>query len=394
MTRRGRLALALGVLTYLAAWAFGSRVLYPPAVGLVFAPVLALAWVSLSARPVRLERHARGGRQLEGSDVAVDLRLAVEGHVPPPPIRVVEQVSRVGERATEMEGRGRTRYGRYVLRALPRGRYAVERALAVVEDPFGLARREHVLDVTGSLLVYPRHVELGRLFSERGLRDPGGRKLLLHRPAGYDLHHVREYAQGESLRRVHWPTTARRSRLMVKELQDAPRDEVAVVLDADGTTQTGETFDTCARAAASVVYAHARRGRRTVLVVTGRRPETAEVASADADWAAALDLLAAAAPDGRRSLATAIADDTGAATRALELVLVTAAVSPALADRLVQRSLAHRRASVVFVDRRPVRVPDPQLLRLSAAGIPLAVLRPDDDLAAVLGAGLHAKAAG
>ena len=34
MTSRGRLALVLGATTYLAAWAFGSKILYPVALGL------------------------------------------------------------------------------------------------------------------------------------------------------------------------------------------------------------------------------------------------------------------------------------------------------------------------------------------------------------------------
>ena len=71
------------------------------------------------------------------------------------------------------------------------------------------------------------------LFSESGAHAAG-------RPparccaarAGFDLHSVREYEQGESLRKVHWRSTARRGQLMVKELEDAPRDEVAVLLDA------------------------------------------------------------------------------------------------------------------------------------------------------------------
>jgi uncharacterized protein (DUF58 family) len=102
----------------------------------------------------------------------------------------------------------------------------------VVEDPFGLSRRDQDLDDTGSLLVYPRLARLSSLFSERGLRAHGGGRMLLRRPAGFELHSVREYQDGESLRRVHWPSTARRQQLMVKELEDAPRDEVVVVLDA------------------------------------------------------------------------------------------------------------------------------------------------------------------
>ncbi|MDX6491023.1 MAG: hypothetical protein QOD43_1268, partial [Gaiellaceae bacterium] len=41
MTHRGRVALALGGATYLAAWAFGSKVLYPVALGLPAAVLLA-----------------------------------------------------------------------------------------------------------------------------------------------------------------------------------------------------------------------------------------------------------------------------------------------------------------------------------------------------------------
>ena len=47
MTRAGRLALALGLLTYLAAWAFGSKALYPVALGLLVAVLLARLWTRL-----------------------------------------------------------------------------------------------------------------------------------------------------------------------------------------------------------------------------------------------------------------------------------------------------------------------------------------------------------
>jgi hypothetical protein len=72
------------------------------------------------------------------------------------------------------------------------------------------------------------------------------------------------------------------------------------------------------------------------------------------------------------------------ASRALELVVVTGQVDVALADRLVQRALSRRGASVVHVTASAT--PEPQLLRLQTVGIPVAVLRPGDDLAAVLGA--------
>ena len=68
--------------------------------------------------------------------------------------------------------------------------------------------------------------------------------------------------------------------------------------------------------------------------------------------------------------------------------MVTSRLEPALIDRLVQRALSRRKVSIVFVDPASFndvpRRPEPALLRLQAAGIPLAVIRAGDDLAAGL----------
>src|SRR4029453_6584614 len=119
------------------------------------------------------------------------------------------------------------------LPAMPRGRYRFDAVRAVFEDPFGLARAEQTLGAESTLLVYPRLAGLERVFSELGVTMAGGH-VVLRRTSGFYLHSVREYQQGESLRKVHWRTTARRGELMVKELEDMPHDEVAVLLDADG----------------------------------------------------------------------------------------------------------------------------------------------------------------
>src|SRR5438552_8234724 len=171
------------------------------------------------------------------------------------------------------------------------------RGRALLGAAFGLQRAEIPLAAPWTLLVYPRLVELDRLFSEGGIYAHDGRRLLLRRPSGFDLHSVREYEQGESLRKVHWRSTARRGQLMVKELEDAPRDEVAVVLDADASCVTGtppdSSFDVQVRVAGSILRAHVLRGRRAVLVVSSALAESRRVHSSDGDWRAALELPAA-----------------------------------------------------------------------------------------------------
>jgi uncharacterized protein (DUF58 family) len=387
MTHRGRVALALGGATYLAAWAFGSKVLYPVALGLAAAVLLAWLWTRLANRPLQLRRTLPAGERLEGENVEVELELLGEHRLLPAQWVLHERIGRLGERATRLAAHGRSSY---VLEALPRGRYAFEDSRAEIEDPFGLERVEQPLSAPGALLVYPRLVELDRLFSESGARATDGRQLLLQRPAGFDLHSVREHEQGESLRKVHWRSTAKRGQLMVKELEDSPRDEVAIVLDADPAAVVGESFDVQVRAAGSILLAHSRRGRRSVLVVNSGRREQQRVHSGEADWRQALDLLAAVEPETGPPVAAMLADDGHVAGRALELAIVTASLPPRLVERLVERSLGNRTVSLVHVDAASFagapRERIPELLRLQAAGVAVVVLRSGDDLAERLGA--------
>ena len=390
MTRRGWLTLLLGAATYVIAWLFGAKALYPVATGLVLAPLGASGWVKLAAGPIRLSRRAGKGALLEGEDVWVSLDARPEARTPAPGLVVTERIARIGEQVTTLARTGRGYRGTYVLERVPRGRYVVDEARATIDDPFGLARAEVDLDARGSLLVYPRLVILDRLFSESGAHAQDGRRLLLRRPSGFDLHSVREYEQGESLRKVHWKTTARRGQLMVKELEDAPRDEIAVILDADAAAVVADSFDVQVRAAGSILRAHASHARRAVLAVNSVARPSVRVTSLDGDWLAALGVLAEAQPDGTRPVVELLARESGPASRAVETVVVTARLSGPLATKLVQRALTGQGVSVVWVDSasfaaRPTKV-EPELLRLQAAGVAVAVVRRGDSLAAVLGA--------
>ncbi len=390
MTRRGWLTLLLGAATYVVAWLFGAKALYPVATGLVLAPLAAVGWVWLAAGPMRLQRRAGKGVLLEGGDVWVGLDVQPESRIPAAGIAITETIARFGDQVTTLSRTGTGYRGTYVLERVPRGRYVVEQARATVDDPFGLARMDVELDARGSLLVYPRLVPLDRLFSESGAHAQDGRRLLLRRPSGFDLHSVREYEQGESLRKVHWKTTARRGQLMVKELEDAPRDEIAVILDADASAVVEDSFDVQVRAAGSILRAHAAHNRRAVLAVNSAARPSVRVTSLDGDWLAALAVLAEAEADGTRPVVEMLSRESGPASRAVETVVITARLSGALATKLVQRSLAGQGVSIVWVDSasfagRPTKV-EPELLRLQAAGVAVAVVRRGDSLAAVLGA--------
>jgi uncharacterized protein (DUF58 family) len=393
MTARGRAVLALGILCWIVAIVFGSPALYPVAAGLVLVVPLALAWVRITLRQPRVARRWRHENLLELDNVTIELVLEREPGVPLPSVVAHEQVGRLGEEEVELRARGHGRYsGSYRLRDVPRGRHPFAPVRLSIGDPFGLAETALVLEEQQALMVYPRLVEIERLFFDGGAGPEHGRRLLLRRPVGFDLHSVRDYQQGESLRRVHWPSTARRGSLMVKELEDSPRDEVAVLLDGDPAAVAGSppdsSFDVAVRVAGSILLAQVRRGRRCVLVLNTAGREMQSVSSDGPEWQRALELLAAAEPDARAPAAAVLQSAEGPAARSLELVVVTSRVERSLVDRLLERALTRRPVALVHIDPesfsgRPRR-PDPELLRLQAAGVAVAVVRQGEDLASAL----------
>jgi uncharacterized protein (DUF58 family) len=390
LTDRGRLVLLLALGIYLVAWAFGSRSLYPAATGLALAAIGARIWVALIQQPVSLRRSLGTKEPLEGDDVTVALEAHAHRHPGPRSVEVVEQIGRLGKRHVQLTRHGRPLLARYVLRNVARGRYRFEAVRAIFEDPFALARAELHLGTESALLVYPRLVDLDRLFTQSGGAMQSGGRVLLRRTAGFDLHSVREYEQGESLRKVHWRTTARRGTLMVKELEDMPHDEVAVLLDADEHAVVGESFDAQVRAAGSILRAHALAGRRSLLTVTASPPVSCHVTSFDGEWRVALEVLASAEPTGSEPVARFLERDASATGLAAELVLVTGALDARLTDALLERALARLPTALVLVETASFGAEgappahDPALLRLHTAGVPVATIRKGDDLAAKL----------
>ena len=389
LTTTGRGLLAVAGALYLAAWGFGTRAMFPVAIGLAVAPLLALLWVRLLTRPMELRRRADQHELIEGATLSVQLEARPEGG--PLPARAILH-DRVGDRAVpaELVRRRHALRGRHVIADVPRGRYLLHGATLEIGDPFGLAHSVVHVGRADTVLVYPRVSELDGLFTDAG--SPGGDhgRLLLHRTSGYDLHSIREFQHGESLRRVHWRSTAKQGRLMVKEMEDTPRDEAAVVLDCDPGAVAGappdSSFDAQVRAAASLLHRLVESGQRSSLVLHGRLRRRLRLGAGGATWPAALAELATVVADATRPLQELLGEPGGGGIDAVSVFVVTAAMTAVLAERLLQLHGSQRRVAVVWVDAAsfagaaPAR-PGPieaASLRLDRGGVSVVRLRRGD----------------
>lgn len=238
----------------------------------------------------------------------------------------------------------------YRLPADRRGVFEIGPLLAERSDPFGLARRSSVIAATTELTVYPR---VDRL---RPLPDSPGRdhhhttpQAAAVGPAGEDFYALRAYQQGDDLRRVHWPSTARLGELMIRQHEVPWQGRATVVLDDRARAHTGDTFEDALSAAASILTACWQHGAVVRLVTSGG---DTGFGTGTGHLETALAQLAVLEPAPEGALGSLLLADRAA--DGAVAVVTTTAVAPADLDRLGRVARTPSALTlVVFDGRRP-----------------------------------------
>jgi uncharacterized protein (DUF58 family) len=112
-----------------------------------------------------------------------------------------------------------------------RGRYQLGPIRLTSSDPFGLFPMQRDLMPTTNVVIYPLTFEIHQFALPLGVL-PGGDAL--RRRTHYittNASGVRDYAPGDSFSRIHWRSTARRERLIVKEFELDPLADIWIVPD-------------------------------------------------------------------------------------------------------------------------------------------------------------------
>lgn len=144
-----------------------------------------------------------------------------------------------------------------------RGEYPGSRPQLVTSFPFGLRQASRGIDMSESILVWPKLIPLETLLDAAQTR-PADESFSETRvgPSG-DMIGTRPFRNGDSLRRVHWAQTARHGQFIVRELQDTVQASIRVVFDSDPRMHhgsgTSDSLEWSIRIAASVCSAYHRQ---------------------------------------------------------------------------------------------------------------------------------------
>lgn len=162
-----------------------------------------------------------------------------------------------------------------------RGRHTWGAVWASSGYPFGLIERRRLLVGEQTAIVLPRLGWLHRGRFLRYLRDLSvqpqrthhRRKPHSHPAAQAEFHGLRSYRSGDSLRHIHWRTSARRGEWMVREFEDEPSDNLIVVVDPTLAVPLPEAFEELVSLAGSLCWEWCRRrGDKLILAVAAAKP--------------------------------------------------------------------------------------------------------------------------
>ncbi|MCB1246689.1 MAG: DUF58 domain-containing protein [Acidimicrobiia bacterium] len=254
-TTRGWAAVGAAV-ALVVLWAgFGEDLLLALAVFLFVAVVGGILYVRLAAPRLVLRREVNPDQVHDGERALVDLSLRSRRKVFR--VSVEDRVHGLGA-ATFVADRvsdGDDMAGRYEVVCRPRGVYKVGPAKVTIGDPLGFTESVSTFGSVDRIVVYPRVEALTGVPTGRGQDQTinTSRANFWH-SGGEDFFTLREYHQGDDLRKVHWPSSARRDQLMIKQLEMPWQSRAFIVLDPRVEPHSSaESFEQAVRGAASVL---------------------------------------------------------------------------------------------------------------------------------------------
>lgn len=250
---------AIGILVLLAVvafYAFGTgfpffyRLLY--AVLLVLLIGLAWAWLNLRRLEVQLTRSEHRGQV--GGHLEGRIRVISHTRVPKSWLEVAEVTDlpgySTGRGLALVRDQSRTwRIQTYLAR---RGIYRTGEVEVISRDPFGLFELRRRFLQPQPYIVLPATQSLPDLDSRFANLPSDSRVMRRSDHITTDAASVREYAHGDSLATIHWPSTARMNTLMVKEFDMGISAEAWVLLDMQRGVHLGDPPDNTEELAVTV----------------------------------------------------------------------------------------------------------------------------------------------
>lgn len=231
---RRNMLVILAVLALIGGLLTGRDLVYSLAYVLGLLIIVSFIWAWASINWLHISRLTRTRRAQVGQPLEERFTVTNTSFLPKLWLEVHDQSNLPGHYASQVVHSlgSKAQFGwRAVTLCRQRGRYQLGPVQISTSDPFGLFPMHRDLSATTNVVVYPQTVNIHHFALPIGVL-PGGDAL--HRRTHHittNVSGVRDYQPGDSFSRIHWPSTARRGRLIVKEFELDPLADIWIALD-------------------------------------------------------------------------------------------------------------------------------------------------------------------
>ena len=345
---------------------------------------VAFFWPRTVARRIRVTRTLDAGIPTVGESFEERFEVRNGSHLPAPWVEVMDLGSIEGYRPGRVVSLGR-RSVAWVARGIyPRRGWTTFGPTSVrVREPFGIFAVSARLPDRHRVLVYPRVRVLPDLSMSEAQHAGSAPRFGAWADYPPDTAGVREYANGDSFGRIHWPLSMKHGSLMSKTFEQPLTADLWIVLDLDSRCGHGtgdeSTLEYAISLAASVAMQVQARGRLVGLIANDGKQTVLEPHRAVRQDRVLLDYLAIAGGDGRVPLA-----DAGVWNRLRELpkravAVITASPDPRWMNSL--RAVRGRNATLLafYIDAASFGAPEPETGFDLGSEVDMYVVRKGDD---------------
>jgi uncharacterized protein (DUF58 family) len=243
LTARGHALVIVGLAIVIVAMLTGQRDVMRIGLLALTVPVIAAVLVARARLRMSCERHVEPAQVPLGSPLRGRLVLGQDGRLPAGILMLEDAVpAELGSRPRFLVDRADLSWRReveYPLLGRVRGRFHTGPLMVRTSDPFGLVRLDRRFVATSEVMITPQVVPLPALRGSGGAGSTGDARPHRIGVIGQDDALVREYRQGDDVRRIHWRSTARLGDLMVRREEQAWDPSASIILDSRARAHAG-----------------------------------------------------------------------------------------------------------------------------------------------------------
>lgn len=319
--------------------------------------IVAYIWVWQLSRGLYASRRLRFGWVAVGDRLSEEFTLINQSRLPAVWVEISDQSNVPGYkpavvRSVAVGGSISWRESAICLR---RGQYTLGPWTIRSSDPFGIFTVTRRYADKQEIIIYPPvH---GQLPIPLPLGESSGRARAHQHSwqAMVNASSIREYQANDPLKRIHWPSSARRGALHVRQFDLDAAGDIWILLDLRAAVQLGQeargTEEHAVLLAASLAARALRHQRAVGLATYGRQPRVIPPARGRGQQWRILRALAVVTADGETTLAAAMRDLGRAAQKGAAAIIITPDGSTGWLPELVTLARAGVQSHVALLDR-------------------------------------------